>query len=287
MTEPKVGIIVVLYQTNNTEFSDLAKQCDSLYLIDNTPGQNLNIAGDKIKYLSLNSNRGIAYAQNVGIKNALFDGCDYVFFLDQDSKIPDNFIYQMVNEYNRIRITRPNLFALGPSLINGRTKQPYIPTFHKEKYESDGFLLKSEIISSGSVVDIKLIEKVGLLNETLFIDYVDNEWYWRAADLGFVSGMTKNVCMTHYIGQQDIRVLKVPLRISSPIRYYYQCRNYLWLRNVPYSSKRWRRNSFIKLFIIPLVFPFRLNNWRKIYKEMRRGIKDGLFCKDKFNFHHK
>jgi len=278
----RIGVIIVLYNDkpqglyNNFAFEG------EIIVVDNTPGQDLKLSYSNITYIPLLKNKGIATAQNIGISKAIELGCEYVLFLDQDSVVDTIFIKRIYEEYIRIKSVVSNLFALGPTSINGRTNEEYKPVFREEKVDENGFIKKNEIISSGSCIEVKLIAKVGFLNESLFIDYVDNEWIWRANSIGYVSGITKNVKMTHYIGQNDVMVFNYPLRISSTKRYYYQSRNYLWLLPLKYVPLHWKITSFIKLFVLPLFLPFKINGCNDIYKNIARGIKDGLFKRNQF-----
>ncbi len=68
----------------------LLAQFDMLVLADNTPGRNDSnaFADDRIIYIPLGANKGIACAQNIGVKTLIDNDVDYVFFSDQDSLLP-------------------------------------------------------------------------------------------------------------------------------------------------------------------------------------------------------
>lgn len=173
----------------------------------------------------------------------------------------------------------PNLFLLGPTITNGRTKEVYKSTIHRDVWAAENFIWRREIISSGSCVALRKIEKVGLNDDCLFIDYVDFELCWRANSKGFVNGITPKVKLTHYVGQQEYRLFNQLVIISTPIRYYYQTRNYLWLLRRSYVPRQWKINRGIKLVVFPISFPFKVRCWREIYAQMFRGVKDGLLNK--------
>lgn len=272
----KIGIVIVLYNQSTIPDINNLKIEYELIIVDNTIDQDLKINDHNLHYIPLKENFGIAFAQNIGIQKARSLNCSHIIFLDQDSIPNRSFIDNIIQEYIRLKKRIPNLFALGPKTINGRTNEEYKPKYRKEYKDTDGFTIKSEIISSGTCVSIVDIDIVGLLNESLFIDYVDNEWLWRATKKGFVNGVTDKVSMTHFIGQDDIYILGYPLRISSPSRYYFQSRNYLWLCTLNYVPLRWKYSSFIKLFVLTLFLPFKHIDSKNIFKNIILGIKDGL-----------
>ena len=240
-----MAIVVVLYKAELSLFhKDLLKNGNiTLIVVDNTPGRDLDLRADRLVYIPLGDNLGIATAQNEGIGQARESGCDYVIFFDQDSVIPEGYANRMVEEYKRINGLVPNLFLLGPTVTNGRTKEVYKSTIHRDVWAAEDFILRREIISSGSCVALRKIEEVGLNDDYLFIDYVDFELCWRANNKGFVNGLTTNIKLIHYVGQQEYRIFNQLVIISAPIRYYYQVRNYLWLIRRCLSKERETRDD--------------------------------------------
>lgn len=278
MDKLKVGVLVVLYGTDKLNI-DREKLPDNalLVVVDNTPGQDLGIeCDDRISYIPLGDNLGIAEAQNRGIQAAVRSGCSHIIFFDQDSIVPDGFIGGMVSEYERILRHQPALFLLGPTVVNGRDNAEYKSVIHKDHKTDFDFIPRREIISSGSCVSVGRIKEVGLLDSCLFIDGVDFEWCWRANARGLVSGITPNVTLTHFVGQQEFRFLRQLVIVSSPIRYFYQTRNYMWLARRPYVPMSWKVNTGIKRVFYPMLFPFKVERWREIYRSIWRGFSAGL-----------
>ena len=73
---------------------------------------------------------------------------------------------------------------------------------------TDGFKIKkftnekehnfvSYTISSGSLIRKEVFEEVGLMNEDLFIDFVDNELCWRAKFFGYKIFISSRAKMNH------------------------------------------------------------------------------------------
>lgn len=271
----EVATIIVLYRTKELKFlSDVVDNNAINIIIDNTPNQNLKIDLPHCYYIPLLKNKGIAYAQNIGIQKAIELGCDYVVFFDQDSIVSFDLIASIVSEFKRLKSIHPNLFALGPTPINGRTKDVYKGI--NINTTDNALTVKREIISSGCCIQLSDITKVGMLDDSLFIDYVDHEWCWRAISKGYICGVSNKIEMTHYIGQNEKRILFFNIILSSPFRYYYQTRNWLWLLRRPYVPMRWKITTSIKKIVYPFFYPFITKSWKEIYKSIFKGFIDGL-----------
>ncbi|MCM1139929.1 MAG: glycosyltransferase [Muribaculum sp.] len=277
----KVGVIVVIYNTIPKKNPISHSETESvLILVDNTPGQDLQISNtDSLIYIALGNNKGIAEAQNIGIDAANKAGCTHVIFFDQDSLIPDEYIEKMLAEYKRILSHNSNLFLLGPTAKNGRTGEEYKSNIHQDHPTDYDFIPRREIISSGSCVEMSKIKKIGNLDSSLFIDFVDFEWCWRANARGYQSGITPNIFLTHFVGQKEYKFFNQYIIISSDFRYFYQTRNYLWLIRRNYVPKQWKINNGIKRIIYPLTFPFKIRGWSKIYSYILKGFWAGIKSK--------
>ena len=143
------------------------------------------------------------------------------------------------------------------------------------------FIPRRDVISSGSCVDIDTLKKVGLNDSALFIDFVDFEWCWRAQKLGFICGITANICIEHKVGSNEISIGNHHVIISSPIREYYSYRNYQWLVRRNYVPLQWKIAQGVKQFLRFLYFPFVVKNGRKHCKYMILGFKDGILSRQK------
>lgn len=273
--DEKIGVVIVLYHSIKPNYTYLMTK-SNLYiiLVDNTPDRILDIVENYVYYIPLCTNWGIAAAQNKGICKAKELGCSYVFFFDQDSIIEVNYIDKMLDEYNRLKNYYPKIAVLGPIVINKDSGEKYkvlnSPINHDCK-------IVPSIISSGSVMEMTILDRIGGLEEKLFIDYVDNEWGWRATNYGYLCCITTKITMRHKIGQKYFKILGIPFLLSSPVRYYYQYRNYLWLLRRSYVPLGWKYKSFIRKLVEIIIIPCVSKQKILIIKNMVRGIWDGLF----------
>lgn len=275
---PKIAIILVLYNKSKIVPQKYIQNTNSILLIvvDNTEGQDLNLKQDKVLYIPLMHNYGIAKAQNVGIETAMKLGCEYIVFFDQDSDIPNNYCAKIINAYQNIKTTVPNLFLLGPLVINKHTQKEYKKLIKKRQQIVDGFKEEREIISSGSCLHVSSINLVGKLEEKLFIDYVDFEWCWRAKAMGLISGIATQLSLPHEVGAKEVNYGLYHVIISAPIRYYYQTRNMLLLTKRNYVPLAWKISKFARLIINFILFLFN-KNYHSNLKYIIKGAKDGLF----------
>ena len=96
----KVICVLVLYNPNidllAKVVSAILPQVDLLWISDNSV-ESLNLSSiletsSKIVYKKMSGNIGIAAAQNYGINYAVEHNYNYLFYLDQDSIVPENII---------------------------------------------------------------------------------------------------------------------------------------------------------------------------------------------------
>ena len=279
-TKEDIALVIVLYNPSSDDLKFI-KAISSIYfgiIVDNS--QIRNFTEDeigKMVYKPLMENTGIAHAQNIALRYLMNHKCpQYVLFMDQDSRYSQSFPCDMTLEYKRIKENIPNLFLLGPDIINKETGTEYKSIFHHEKNIFNGFVSKREIISSGSIADWKTITKIRFMINSLFIDFVDFEWCWRARRMGYVCGITKNVILKHKVGIHSKSVCKYTFMTWSSIRYYYQYRNYLWLTRTAYTPLQWRLATGIKFVLRLIYFPLFMSDGVACWKQMIKGISDSF-----------
>lgn len=276
-----ISIIIVLYKPIGFNIEEIVRQTiysnnHKLVIVDNTPNQNLGIINsEQLTYIPLFDNKGIAEAQNVGIKVSMDKGADYLVFFDQDSIIPENFVFNILENFLSIKNYYPNLATLGPRIVDKNNKVETKSRLRKIS-KCKSFLICNQIISSGSIIPTEIIKKVGPMNSDLFIDYVDLEWCWRAKSFGYMCGQSTFIFMDHKIGSQESIMGKFTIDVSAIPRYYYMYRNYIRLLFLNYVPIKWKISHGVRLFFKFFYFPIILNNGNEILKNMVKGIRDGL-----------
>lgn len=273
--EPRTGVIIVLYYSKNQNYQELIGYSNvDVILVDNTPERDLNIVYKNIHYIPLRKNKGIAAAQNMGINKAHELGCTYIVLFDQDSVIPPNYVNKIQSEFERLKKIYPMLVVVGPTVINKESGHEYKSAKTAINHECK---LVSALISSGSFYELDTVwNEVGLMEEDLFIDYVDFEWCWRSMKKGYVCAITQRLKLQHKVGQNDHIFMGYPIIQSAPARYYYQYRNFLWLIGRNYVPLKWKINVGIRKLAEIILLPFYVKAKRTILKNILLGIKDGL-----------
>lgn len=248
----KVILIIVFYNPTNTQIENANNMAlrNRVLVVDNS-----NLTLDKkhhFKYISLGGNKGIAAAQNVGIEYAKKLHVKYVLFFDQDSNLDESFVDNIVAEYERLRVLDPKIVMLGPSIVDSRSGQLY----KSNNLDCGKPTKRDAIISSGSIVETECFNKVGNLDETLFIDYVDFEWCWRATSKGYSIYSTPNIVLQHSIGENYHNYNGFVVNVSSPIRYFYQYRNTALLLKRGYVPLKWKIKSVLRKLADFIIIPF-------------------------------
>lgn len=267
----KVSSIIVTYNpiVENLALllTQLCPQVSSVIIVDNGSENSVEIETLKAGYqnldiIFLSDNVGIAAAQNVGIRSSIELHSQFSLFFDQDSNIPKDFVSQMVSDFLDIKKTSP-IAALGPTLRDNRYKKFY-PVIRLNKYgmrkkiiPDVGSKLPIEvscIIASGSLIENALLcNDAFLMDEKLFIDYVDTEWCFRLISHGYGIYVTPNVIMEHEIGDEHIDLLGFVIPVHSPNRRYYRVRNGFYLFKMNHIPKLLAIREVIFSFIHQVV----------------------------------
>jgi rhamnosyltransferase len=275
----QISIIVVLYQPSPDDLNTIARLSNLYHVIaiDNSAKENVFPGPQELLHYYFDGiNKGIADAQNIGIGH-LSDMKDitHVVFLDQDSRVSDDYPLAIAHEFDRIAQSK-KLSVLGPSVKNAETGEDYKSVIHKDHLTDMDFIPRREVISSGSCTTIDCLKDIGLNDARLFIDYVDFEWCWRANSKGYVCGITPNLHISHHVGQKTFSLLGYIIIISSPGRYFYQFRNYLWLVRRKYVPLQWKIAMGIKNVARLFYFPLLVKQGGQSWKYMVKGIRAGL-----------
>ena len=281
----QIGCIQVLYKPNlvilRQSINSIIKQVQALVIIDNSPSQtdiSFIANNSKVIYIFNNKNVGIAEAQNIGIKELTLKGIDYIYFSDQDSIPPLDTIEVLVNELKKLIQQNINVGAIGPTIINRQTNMPYKARIKKGRKISSTITEVSELISSGSLISTNMLKKVGGMDSNLFIDGVDHEWCWRAKmheQCRFF--ITRQVQLSHQLGEGDHHFFGINIAISTPFRDYYQFRNYFILSKRSYVPTYWKIINGIKYFIRLIYYPLFVSPRWSHLKMMHKGLKDGIY----------
>ncbi len=254
-------IVIIDNTTENTEFKDL-------------PDHHV---------IRLGKNTGISYAQNVGIRFAIEQGAGYIWLSDQDTIYSRDFLEKMLAAAIDCRKHGINFAALAPVYFDTQKRSPQPFIRHNpftEKFTPMGGLNEiSHSIASGTIIPITVLEITGLMQENLFIDWVDLEWCWRAKNIfGYRIIGVGDVLIQHTLGDGFVVFLGRKVSIRSPLRHYYMVRNAVHIALHSRSATiPIRCEIFVKAvawtFIFPLIAP---SPKRQHLRATLTGLWDGL-----------
>lgn len=281
--------VVVSYNPNIDILSNLIytlNQSDvKVIIVDNNSIcdiSKINIKNNELIILS--ENRGIAFAQNLGIAKALELSAENIIFFDQDSCIDQDFFNNLLIDYNKLVKENINIAAIGPRFIDEK-KEFYFPALKFNKFGLiDKFSVEninqpievSFLISSGTLIPVKSLNEIGLMKEEFFIDFVDTEWCFRALSMGYKIFMSELAIMKHSIGDDTIRIFNFNIPVHSGFRRYYRIRNLFFMWKISYIPKILVAKLMITNFLIQVLL-FLLKDKKKDYlKFYWKAIKDGI-----------
>lgn len=281
----EVICVLVLYNSNmdllSKVISSILPQVDLLWISDNSiKPLHLPLIVEEspcIIYRKMPGNIGIAAAQNCGVKYAIENDFKYLFFLDQDSISPANIINELLLKYYYLSSSSITVGAVGPRAFNRCENKEYRGSLKKGKKINDEITEVSELISSASLIAVSNFEKVGLMDEKLFIDGVDHEWCWRAKlKMGGRFFIVETMKLSHHLGEGDRYFLWKKVPIPTSFRTYYQYRNYFILLRRSYVPFYWKVTNGIKYMIKLFYYPLCISPRFLYLKNMWKGIRDGI-----------
>ncbi|MDO4957099.1 MAG: hypothetical protein Q4E60_08805 [Bacteroidales bacterium] len=276
-----IGIVFLYYPNESEIVHNIGLYADSLIkllIYNNTPNVTNDyyeklckgcIYYDKIEFWGGEGNKGLALPINLAMQKAIIEEYDALLTMDQDS-IWVNFNEFIENVEKELRyrenIYRPNIYnAHGDSLF---------------------FITNNVLFNSGTLYGANALKRIGLMNETMFVEGIDIEYGIRAK-LANVSILTyKNGKMEH--NKEEVcsyhkRILgrNIPrCKYNSQRLYGITFSNVLMAREF---SGEIRRNIIKGIFvsygfkttILPILL-FEKNKFSRIYNYFK-GIWNGLF----------
>lgn len=242
------GIVIWYFPTleNVGNIHSYLGNIQKLIIIDNSDIDNSGLLSEfertKIIYVANKENKGIAAALNQGCKLALENGADWVLTMDQDSFFQENNVsnfIQLANEYEDFE----EVAIFTPVHFDSRNN------IQKPNFENK-YTQLNYTMTSGNLLSIKALQKVGFFLEELFIDWVDEEICLRICKMKLQIVRINTVFLEHFVGNgtRKINFLGFPKYVDdyNPIRFYYITRNVLIICKLYPSEakrlkKRWNR----------------------------------------------
>jgi len=225
-----IGVVILYYPDTNILFDQIhtyLPHLDKLLLYDNSETRSDELVlqiekqySDKLEYHFFGENGGIAKRLNLAAEYGISKGYRFLLTMDQDSAFEPGDFEQYVDKIVNNELERVAQF--------GVNCQPEFTPVSQVPQKV------SQLITSGSVIDLQLFPQVGVFDEKLFIDFVDTEFSFRVAGKGFTNLLFSSIILKHRIGYLKMgrsfkNFKKTPRILHAPIRVYYIVRNGLYL----------------------------------------------------------
>lgn len=295
-----MACVIVTYKPDLREFgllvAQLLKSDVSIIVVDNWFSDEMVLSlrelcsayRDRIRFIPLDRNYGIAKALNAGIAAARDAGHSVVMLFDQDSQPQNGLLEELRPVVRQIGERDESVAAIGPRLYDPRSGQ-----FHSWAYLKSGFwrktpkpsgtgmLIRCEFInSSGSLIFLDCWEKIGEFRESFFIDHVETDWYMRARHFGFKCyGYDSERWLIHHMGDDVCRYWFFGWRYMprrAPLRHYTIVRNAIWMSGASYVPLAWTVNAWLKILFTLVYFSIFDRDRKNQFLQIIRGIRDGL-----------
>lgn len=179
-------------------------------------------------FLPQEANSGFAAVNNVGMRRALADGCDWVLLLNNDTVVAPDFLETLLRETSAGAVSCPKMLFLDPPdeiwFAGGELDRATGKVKHLGGHEKDGpaFAEKKQvsfITFCCVLLPRQVVEEVGFLDETLFMYCEDVDYCIRLADAGVPLWFLPDARIWHKAGGSAGGMLSV----------YYITRNTLYL----------------------------------------------------------
>ena len=223
----------------------------------------------KVEYCGDGIN-SISHALNYAWRYAEKNGYDYILTMDQDSVFYNFSVFLKMTVYNERYIGG----IWSPNVVTDITKVRRNGSLDvEERYNA---------VTSGMLLRLSLIAKVGGWNESFVIDGVDDEFCFRSSRYGEKVFRFMNVFLIQKYGNpQSVSIgpYSYVLRNDSVARLYSIYKSIILLiRMYPeqVSYKQWCRAYWGKR--VKWILLFEDNGFKKVYSIVK-GIISGFFCK--------
>lgn len=274
----KLAACVVLYNPNEGVVDNIktyASGVDEVFAVDNSDEPNAPLLDritalvENVTVIPMHGNQGIAAALNRGLKEASKRGYGYILTMDEDSYFTDDTLQRYKDKAEALFASDEKVIQVG---------------IHNSGDKDDDLVVNNEtpewLITSGSIMRVEDSLSAGGFLEKLFIDEVDREFCYRAADRGYSFRRVLDLTMQHNLGSPirgKIFGREFEAMGHSKIRKYYIFRNCTYvMKTYPRTRKPYRHFLFATWLKTILVEDDKMNKLK--YMRMgRRDAKRGRF----------
>lgn len=288
--EDKIGIVTVLYKSSSVLeefFATLQIQEYKnfvLYAVNNaSPDDSVELVNKyskdcdfETKLIDCKENFGIAKGNNIGIEQALKDGCDYILIANNDIILNEKSISELLKELknknefiavSKIYMLNGNLWFAGGRFKKLSFRSQHIGFDEKDEgqYDQEKFITYSP--TCFMLVKKEVFDNVGLMDERYFVYWDDTDFVYRA--------QLKEYNILYVPSSTIVHKVSVSTGNGSDFYYRYIFRNRIFFIKKFSKCKAW--NYFIDytyLYTIRLVkMRKNIRQWKIIRDAMKEGHK--------------
>jgi rhamnosyltransferase len=265
MLQEKVHAVIVAFHPEEDRFlaalETAARQVSAVVVVDN--GNPASRVRDLVRrsyvpgctLLSMETNVGVAAAQNAGLRQALSAGADHVLLLDDDSVPGDGMVERLLDAVRDAAARGARVAAAGPRFVEQQSgvEASFIRYGRfgamRMRCGDDATVLQTDaLIASGMLIPAASLREVGLMDETLFIDHVDTDWCMRARARGYALLGVCGATLSHRLGDHpSFSIAGRRIFFRSPDRHYYMFRNSILLYRRPHAPRGWVLGDALRL----------------------------------------
>lgn len=282
-----IGALIVTYNPDLDvllhNIQAIGQQVNRVLVVDNGSENMIEIKNiitksntSKLELVTLETNRGIAYALNVGMNNFYTQNFEWVMTLDQDSVVAGDTINKLkeTDEF-----TKSETAILAPEFID--REQEALISSHKNNGNSSvaiNVTERDDVITSGGLTSVSAWQMVSGFDDQLFIDMVDYDFNQRLLGLGYKIYQVQGVYFEHSLGEaveetflQKLLFIKNPADHSA-MRMYYGYRNRIIF------IKRYQKYKTLRILMLLLSmrYIFIFSNTDLKMKSAFRGYIEGV-----------
>ena len=284
MNKHSIYAIIVSYEPNSSLvrlYESIKGQVDEIVIIDNNSRNTESIRILKeleIKNISIiynKENLGVAAALNQGVKVAIDKKYKWILTLDQDSEFLPTTYKSLLESYETLK-DKDKTMIIAPKTIERIN-------FKNNNSSGSANVVWNDVIlnlTSGSLIKTEAFDKVGLFDDKLFIEQVDNDFCYRLIKNEYKIKVAQNINFIQEIGSAK-KICGCIVRNHNPERKYYLSRNVAimlkrYFFTAPYTTLRYFLGGTIFGWIKILLFE--KDKCKKILNGFK-GFIDGVFKK--------
>jgi hypothetical protein len=191
-----------------------------------------------VHFILHESNIGFAGGNNLGIKYALGLNADWVFLLNNDTFVDSSFLHEVnhtLKQQNNYDVIAPIIFyannpdviwSMGDRLLPGTLFTTHLLRNKKVPDKLPQFVEVDFVTGCGLLINRRVFDKIGYLDERFFMYGEDAEFCWRVKNRGFQIAIATNVKIWHKVAQSSTHQKQTFIwRIRNQIWFYRMAAN--------------------------------------------------------------